>query len=163
MLAALIGLYRRFRVVKLLVQVLVMVHHLLTPGTERAPCTLENCSATGLAEAAQLGWKALPGILDRINHCGASYTDTYPGGEKYACWLCTSVTSDPDCQKTKPCQSVAMTACWPPAPKTGFCYPYEAGLPHGGPEDTCHKCYGSASMPYKPEDAFTKCADWNCD
>jgi hypothetical protein len=95
MLAFMIRLYRSFWPVNLAVRVLVGLHHILIPAN-RAPCKLPGvCSMTGLAEAQALGFRALPGILARMAACG-------PG-----------VTSDPDCQKTKPCSSVAASLCPP--------------------------------------------------
>lgn len=64
-----IKLYRRSRLVKRMTRLAISVHHLMRPAV-RTPCTLADCSGTGLAEAETVGWKALPGILARMNACG---------------------------------------------------------------------------------------------
>src|ERR1700691_3962196 len=69
MLTAAIRAYRRYKFVKTGVKLLILFHHTARPRA-RAACTLADCSGTGLAEAQALGWRALPGILSRINACG---------------------------------------------------------------------------------------------
>ncbi|SRR5216684_675071 len=69
-LASSIRLYQWSQLTKTTVRIVIGVHHLLTPTTARTSCTLTNCSGTGLAEATELGLKALPTILGRIGRCG---------------------------------------------------------------------------------------------
>jgi hypothetical protein len=71
MLISMIKAYRRWSVVNKTVRIAVMTHHRLVPAS-RTPCTLADCSGTGLTEAQALGWKALPGILGRMAACGPS-------------------------------------------------------------------------------------------
>jgi hypothetical protein len=70
MLVLAIRLYQNSSLVNTAVRSAIRIHHKLTPSVSRGPCTLVNCSGTGLAEAAELGFRALPGILSRINACG---------------------------------------------------------------------------------------------
>lgn len=98
-----IKLYRNHKTIQRAVRRSIGIHHALRPAN-RGPCTLDDCSGTGLAEAMELGWRALPGILTRINACGFS--------------------TDSDCQKTKPCQSLGSPCDSPEA----FCG--ATGMPH---------------------------------
>jgi hypothetical protein len=70
MLAFLIRAYRRSCLVKRAVRLMIAMHHAVIRA-DRTPCQLADCSGTGLAEAAALGWKALPGICSRVSACGA--------------------------------------------------------------------------------------------
>jgi hypothetical protein len=74
MLTAAIRAYRKYKFVKRGMKLLILFHHTARPRA-RSACTLADCSGTGLAEAQALGWKALPGILSRINACGYNSTE----------------------------------------------------------------------------------------
>lgn len=69
MLTTAIRAYQRYLIIKLGVKMMVRFHHKIVPA-QRGPCPLGgNCSATGLAEAQTMGWRALPGILARMSRC----------------------------------------------------------------------------------------------
>lgn len=106
MLALLIRAYRRSSVINLAVRLLVRIHHILVPGG-RAPCTLADCSGTGLAEASALGWRALPGILRRMAACGPAVAQCSPDS-----WS-ASVGPQWGSQGGTPCLSVARSSCPP--------------------------------------------------
>lgn len=66
----LVARYRRRRQIHRLVNWLVGVWRMLTPGTERRPCPLAGrCSGTGLAEFKAHGLRAAPGVLRRMHLC----------------------------------------------------------------------------------------------
>jgi hypothetical protein len=67
-----IQLYRRYRAVNRAVKLAIRLHHAVVPGS-RSACTLADCAGTGLAEAQEMGWRALPGILSRISACGTRH------------------------------------------------------------------------------------------
>jgi hypothetical protein len=69
MLTLAIRAYRRYRLVKQGVRLAIRVHHTVRPRP-RGRCHLAgNCSAIGLAESREISWRALPGILARVEAC----------------------------------------------------------------------------------------------
>lgn len=83
-LVAAIRAYRRWPVVKQAVRLAVTAHHMALPAA-RQPCSLRDCSGTGLAEAQGSGLRALPDILHRMSACGVEWDDCMVPGRGPGC------------------------------------------------------------------------------